>query len=95
MKNRSVRQLAQVLFPGEISGRQQIADPAYHRRKHPQIAGDEMAANKSTCPSFLVTALRNRGFVKLKQIQKSEKNSDWSDPPAYPIFYFFWKQLET
>ena len=38
-----------------------------------------------------------RGFVKLKNFQKSEKNSDWSDPtqpPPYPFFYFFgntWK----
>ena len=32
---------------------------------------------------------RLRGFVKLKKIQKSEKNSDWSDPThpsPYPIF---------
>ena len=35
--------------------------------------------------------------VKLKKIQKSEKNSDWSDhthPPHYPNFFFL-KQLET
>ena len=30
-----------------------------------------------------------RGLVKLKQIQKLEKNSDWTDPIPYPIFDFF------
>ena len=37
-----------------------------------------------------------RGIVKLKNFQKSEKNSDCPDnthPPAYPIF-IFWKHVQ-
>ena len=32
-----------------------------------------------------------RGFVKLKKIKKSEKNSNWPDPkhPPPPIHFFF------
>ena len=39
-----------------------------------------------------------RDLVKLKTIQKSEKNSDWPDPdhpPAYPIFYYFFLTFEN
>ena len=33
------------------------------------------------------------GFVKLKKIKKSEKNSDWPDPTYPPLYPFFF--LET
>ena len=45
--------------------------------------------------SYLANVIPLRGLVKLKKIQKSEKNSDYSDtshPPPYP---FFLKHLET
>ena len=38
-----------------------------------------------------------RGLVKLKKIQKSQKNSVWPDnthPPPYPIFICFWKHVQ-
>ena len=38
------------------------------------------------------------GFVKLKQIQKSEKNSEWSDPslpPPYPFFLETFGNMKT
>ena len=34
-------------------------------------------------------------LVKLKKIQKSEKNSDYSDPTTHPIIQFFWNILKT
>ena len=39
-----------------------------------------------------------RGLVKLKQIQKSEKHSDWSDtkhPPPYPFFFETFVNMKT
>ena len=39
---------------------------------------------------------RLRGFVKLKKIQKSEKNSNWQDTtlrPQYQFFFFFFGNM--